>query len=203
MKAQFCLVLGLSFWVALGSGALFAADKFGQDVPNELDALVDRARQQRLPYLDAYDPESSIEALEQAVATKPDYYRAWFNLGLAYFEGDRYEESAKSFDRALDVRKELGIRDNTILNTAGWAAMKSGDYARAEALLKLAETATAGDGTFTEKAVVANLGELYFLTQEFPEAKIYLERYRDEFDGDSVEYFLNIIAETEKARQVK
>ena len=188
---------------AIISSAALAADKFGQDVPAGLEQLVDQARQQRLPYSNVYDPKTSAATLERVIAQKADYYRALFNLGLAYHELKEYQKSVETFDAALRIREAQSIDDATILNTAGWVALKNGDFGRAEALLKEAETETKGDGTFTEQAVLSNLGELYFLTQRLDLSRTYFNTYKANNptrQNREVDYYLSIIERTEQLK---
>lgn len=106
-------------------------DKFGQGVPKHLDAVVTEARKNRL------NPGSgnlseSITELERVVEEKNDYFRAWFNLGLAYWqassENDLYEKSKRAFDHAIDIRDREKISDISVFNSAGWVSMRAGDY---------------------------------------------------------------------------
>lgn len=179
-----------------------AIDKFGQDVPVDLEKMVLEARKKRLPYLQSYDPKQSVLILNKVISSKPDYYRALLNIGLAYHELNDYENSKMSFDEALEVHKKQDISDNTIFNIAGWVSLRNGDFSRAEELLKKAESKTSGDGSFTERAVIGNLGELYFLTQRLDEAEEYFNVYKNKFDQKSADYFLEIIKETKRLERL-
>lgn len=190
----FALMLAL-----LAFGPATAADKFGQDVPNRLEEMVLQARLMRLPYQkDVYDPKRSAQILEEVIAAKPDYYRAHFNLGLTYHELGDYEKSTVAFDNALRIRREQQIDDFTLVNTAGWVSLKNGDLGRAERLLLLAEKLTKGTDTYTEGAVHSNLGEVYFLTQRFDDARMHLKIASEQFGSKEAAYYLDLIERTEK-----
>lgn len=175
-----------------------AADKFGQEVSEGLEKLVVDARKKRLPYIDGYDPEASVTILNEVLISKPDYYRAYYNLGLAHHELEDYNQSKKSFDKALEIHESQNIKDNTIFNTAGWVSLKNNDLKRAEELLKKAELLTKGDGSFTERAVHSNLGELYFLTQKFELSKDYFIISRDKYKSSTAGDYLKLIEEIQK-----
>ncbi len=194
------LIFPVVFLMSLAMGPA-AADKFGQDVPAPLEEAVAKARAQRLPYSENYDPAQAAKTLEAVLKRKPDYYRALFNLGLAYHELGDYKASTAAFDRAFTVRAKERINDASLLNTAGWVAMKNNDFGRAEKLLKQAEKATSGDGSFTEKAVVSNLGELYFLTQRLDESRDYFQAYKSKYGGESVDYYLEIIDKSQQLQR--
>lgn len=185
-------ILLLSALLAAGAGE--AADKFGQDVSPALEERLQQARILRLPYTSSYDPQKSIELLKSVIADKDDYYRAYFNLGLAYNEVGQYKNAVEAFERALEIKNTLNIDDATIYNSYGWVALKNNDFQTAEKYLRQAESETKGSGSFTEGAVISNLGELYFLTQRFEEAVPYLTISRDKYDNEFAEFYLNIIA---------
>jgi len=191
----FVLITTFQFWII---NTAHAEDKFGQIVSEELERNVDRARQMRLPYLkETYDPITSVKILEQVVTQKSDYYRAYFNLGLSYHELDDYSKSKAAFDKALEIRTNQNIDDDTIINTAGWVSIRHSDFQRAEKLLIEAKQLTGGDRTYTEQAVISNLGELYFLTQRFDLAVKYFKISRDKFGSTSANFYLEAIKETQ------
>ena len=198
MKSKFSGIATVAVVLAF-VGAAGAQDKFGQTYPKAVEDKVLEARQKRLPYnKEIYDPKASVQLLEETVRQNPDYYRAQFNLGLAYHELGNYEKSTRAFNAALKIRKEKNITDATLLNTAGWVSLKNGDFKRAERLLKQAETETRGTKTYTEGAVQGNLGELYFLTQRFDDAQRHLKIARDQFGSKDAEYYLQLLAKTQR-----
>ncbi|SDR37910.1 tetratricopeptide repeat protein [Pseudovibrio sp. Tun.PSC04-5.I4] len=177
----------------------WAMDKFGQDVSPELEAKTLLARMLRQPFRpDTYDPKKSVEQLLEVVESKADYFRAYFNLGLAYHELDDYPNAKAAFNKAIIIRHELNIEDTSVVNTAGWVAMKHGDFSHAEGLLKQAEALTINEESFTKRATISNLGELYFLTQRFEEAERYLTRSLQDYGNEAAQYYLDVIAATQK-----
>ncbi|MGI9373066.1 MAG: tetratricopeptide repeat protein [Hyphomicrobiales bacterium] len=192
--------MSVLFWF---SDDAWAADKFGQTVPHQLEQTVAEARKLRLPYLrEMYNPKKSVELLEGVIKRKPDYFRAYFNLGLAYHELGDYEKAKMAFDKALEIRAAENLNDFSVVNTAGWVSMNHGDFERAEKLLKEAERLAQGSGTFTEGATQGNLGELYYLTQDFDKSKQYFIRSRDEYDNQSAQFYLDQIDAIEKKKKV-
>ncbi len=104
------------------------ADDFGQDISADLDKAVAQAREMRLPYYPSYDPQKAIQELKNIIEEKPDYYRALFNLALAYAEVKDYQSALDTFQSALSVRSKYGLKDPTIYNSAGWVSLSAGRY---------------------------------------------------------------------------
>ena len=51
-------------------------------------------------------PNEAIDLLKQAVASKPDYVAAHYNLGKALFDAKRFAESAASYKQATQLKPE-------------------------------------------------------------------------------------------------
>ena len=183
----------LSF--GLDVAAREVTDQFGQTVPAELAAKVEKARQLRLPYVPAYNPEEAVRLLREVVAEKDDYYRAWFNLGLAYGEVGDYEEANSAFNRAVSIMEEEGIEDITIFNSAGWVNLTAGKYDIAEELFKRGLMMKEHGSEYTVRALYNNIGLLYFYTQRLDEAEEYLTIARNEFNSESAAKTLTLIDE--------
>ena len=149
-------------------------DKFGQQVVSSFEASLQEAKTLRLPYTSQYDPKASIEILQKMLEQKPDYYRGHYNLGLAYMQTNEYTKSKASFDKALEIREAQNIQDATIFNAAGWSAMRSQDYKRAEKLFLQGVAHKKLNSKNSNATLFANLGLLYFYTQRFKEALKYL-----------------------------
>ncbi len=175
MKTIVMLTL-LAAPLAGGAHAANVVDKFGQRVSEQLDALVTQARKQRLPYLeDTYDIDRSIAILEEVVGENDDYFRAWFNLGLAYWQASadsssRYIQSKDAFDRAIAIRDAEEIPDISVFNSAGWVSMRAGDYDSAEHYLLRGLDDIEHGSEYTKEAIYSNLGRVYFYTQRFDKA---------------------------------
>jgi len=85
----------------------------------------------------------SIGLLKNIVAQNPDYFLAWYNLGLAYTDKGDYVNGAAALDKAIAIQlKLLGSNqiqpEFTIYNTAGWAHMQLNQYDIAEKYFKVA-----------------------------------------------------------------
>lgn len=165
-------VAALVLCLVPSAAAQEVVDQFGQTVPAELAAKVDEARELRLPYnTETYDAETSARLLEEVVDEKADYYRAWFNLGLALGQLDRYDEANAAFDQAIAIMDSEGIEDISIFNSAGWVNLNAGRFDRAEALLRRGLEMEELGSEATVRAMYNNLGLLYFYTQRFTEAE--------------------------------
>ncbi|NBC47731.1 MAG: tetratricopeptide repeat protein [Gammaproteobacteria bacterium] len=187
------IIIRLAFLVASLAGGAHAADvvdQFGQRIPEQLDTLVTQARKQRLPYLENfYNIDQSIATLEQVVNEKGDYFRAWFNLGLAYWQasGDsrsRYSQAKEAFDKAIAIRDAEKISDISVFNSAGWVSMRAGDHRSAEHyFLRGLEDIEQGSD-YTKEALYSNLGRVYFYTQRFDKAIEFSRIAVDRFGND-------------------
>lgn len=183
-----------------------AADQFGQDVPPDFERKISEAKEYRLPYnkdKGIYDPQKSINISNELLKTNPEYYRAYYNLGLAYSELKDYQNSEKNFDKAFEIRKKYNIKDATIFNSAGWVSMKYGDYKRAEELFKNGIELKDINTVASNRSLYNNIGVLYFNTQRFDEAKKYLTTAKDEYNSENAANTLKIIEEIEKEQAGK
>ncbi len=138
------------------------------------------------------------------VGEKDDYFRAWFNLGLAYWEAsdsgmDRYAEAKQASDRAVTIRDAQGIPDVTVFNSAGWVSMKAGGYGAAEAYLLRGLVNIEHGNDFTQSAIYTNVGRLYFFAQRFDKAVKFSQIAVDLFGNDeSAAETLRWVRETEE-----
>jgi tetratricopeptide (TPR) repeat protein len=83
----------------------------------------------------------SVRALEAAVKLAPDFYLAWYNLGLACeAAGDRLRAQA-AYEKAVQLEPQQGVRDASLYNTYGWLLYRQGKLTEAstqfQAALKL------------------------------------------------------------------
>jgi Tfp pilus assembly protein PilF len=176
-------------------------DPFGQTITPDINAAVDQAKALRLPYDKTpekakSDAAAAVTMLEAIVAAKPDYYRGLFNLGLAYDQAGDFAKANETFDKAIELREKFGIKDISLLNSAGWVSLQNGDYATAEKRLLLALENINQGAPFTQSAVYNNLGQLYFYTQRFDDAGKYLTIAKDKFSSKSAAATLDLIAKT-------
>ncbi len=195
-----CIYLIMPFWHELR-----AADAFGQDVPAYFEEKINEAKEYRLPYTNNknYNPSKAVDILKELLQTKPDYYRAYYNLGLAYSELNDYENAKKSFDEAFKIREKYNIPDVTIFNSAGWVSMKYSDFKRAEDLFKQGISLKDKNNFSSNRSLYNNLGVLYFNTQRFDDAKKYLTIAKNEYKSEAAANTLKIIDEIEKTPNYK
>jgi Tfp pilus assembly protein PilF len=176
-------------------------DPFGQTIAPDVNAAVDQAKTLRLPYDKTpekakSDAATAVKTLEAIVAAKPDYYRGLFNLGLAYDQAGDFAKANETFEKAIELRRTLGVKDISLLNSAGWVSLQNGDYATAEKRLLLALENINQGAPFTQSAVYNNLGQLYFFTQRFDEARKYLTIAKIKFASKSAADTLDLIDKT-------
>jgi tetratricopeptide (TPR) repeat protein len=176
-------------------------DQFGQAVDPALATKVDQARQMRLPGSKSPDAardsaRKSAVILQDIVKKRPDYYRAWFNLGLALNQTGDYAGAKAAFEQAIALRTKLSIKDISLLNSAGWAAMQNGDYASAETWLLIALKDIDQGSASTKGSIYYNLGQLHFFTQRFDQARAYLKIARDQFGSQQAVETLRLIEQT-------
>ncbi len=69
-----------------------------------------RLNSEGLAYLVAATPEAdkALPVLEKAVATNPDNYFAWNNLGSAYEQTDQSKKAEDAYQKAIDTGKAAG-----------------------------------------------------------------------------------------------
>ena len=64
--------------------------------------------------------QSAEQAFIDALKLKPDYQRAWRNLGLVYTKSGRYSEALEAFGKTE--------KEHQAYNDVGYVAMLSGRY---------------------------------------------------------------------------
>ncbi|MGB8819463.1 MAG: tetratricopeptide repeat protein [Rhizobiaceae bacterium] len=210
MKFRFAMVM-LAAILAIGHippARAQTADSFGQIVDPVASAEVDRAKQLRLPFGKSPDGARkdalrAVGILEAVVAKRPDYYRALFNLGLAWHEAGNYPKSSEAFEKAMKIRLERSIKDISMLNSAGWVSLQNGDYATAITRLQMALKDINQGARFTQSSVYYNLGQVYFLTQRFDEASKYLTIAKDKYGSKQAAETLSLISKTNKLFNLK
>jgi tetratricopeptide (TPR) repeat protein len=187
------------------------ADTFGQVVDPVANAEVDRARKLRMPFGKSpdgarKDAKRAVDILQAVVAKRPDYYRALFNLGLAWHEAGNYEKSSEAFEKAIKIRLDRKIKDISMLNSAGWVSLQNSDYDTAIARLEMALKDIKQGTAATQTSVYYNLGQVYFLTQRFSEAEKYLNVAKNQYGSAQAAETLRLISKTKtliKARRSK
>jgi tetratricopeptide (TPR) repeat protein len=48
-------------------------------------------------------PPDAIKAYEDAIETNPNYDTAYYNMGIAYTELNKFEEAIEAYEKAIDL----------------------------------------------------------------------------------------------------
>ena len=79
------------------------------------------------------DADGSRTQFLRATATFPDYYEAYYHMGVADFRSGREEEAAKAFQKAIDLS---GGRYAWAQFALGLLLCRRGEYAEAETVIR-------------------------------------------------------------------
>lgn len=111
-------------------------------------------------YLSENNPEDAIVALEEATTLNPKNSAAWEKLALAYYAKGAFEESEKSFKKAIKLEPEKA----EIHNNYGLILLKEGHSDRAVEHFNIALS----DLTYRNTALVLNnLGQAYYQQKDY------------------------------------
>ena len=143
----------------------------GEQIDAALVAEMEDARLQRR----AGQYDEAIERLSSLVEQQPDYYLAWYNLGLAQAQSGAVDEGAVSLEKALALKESHEIPDTTIYNSVGWTHYLRGDYAAAKPMLEKA-IAQEGISERSRARALNNLGSVLLRLQEYDQAETTLEK---------------------------
>lgn len=97
-------------------------------------------------YYAAGQIQKSETSYRQAVDRFPTFIRAWNNLGILYYTGNRYDEAGKCFNKSY----ALGDRDPLTIGLLGCCLEKSGEVIAAEQALKQAIAADSANPDWKE-----------------------------------------------------
>lgn len=84
------------------------------------------------------DARSAVEALQAAVRASPEFFLAWYNLGLAQEAAGDRRAAEEAYRKALALEPGQPARDPSIYNTCGWLLYREGRYADALPLFEQA-----------------------------------------------------------------
>ena len=164
------VLLALLLVVAFPAGA--QVDRYqGEQIDAALVGEMEDARSQRR----AGQYDEAIERLTALVEQQPDYYLAWYNLGLAQAQSGAPDDGAVSLEKALELKETHDIPDTTIYNSVGWTHYLRGDYEAAKPVLEKA-IAQEGISERSRTRALNNLGSVLLRLQEFEQAKTTLEK---------------------------
>lgn len=170
-----------------------------QDVAPDLVRKVDLAKQKQL----LGDPQQNDEAaslLLDVLQSKPDYYRALYNLGLIYLAKNEADKAVEVLERAKAIRDQNSNlqNDNAILNTLGWAYLNAGDLDKAERYLKAAYDMKTKNDPHLNERVMNNLGYLYLQEGKTTEARKLLDESRKQFNSSRANSIMKLVNEYEQ-----
>ena len=174
-------------------------DKFNQSIPLPEHENVTKARELRLEnFGEAYDLDRSISILEDVVEKEKNYYRAWFNLALA-FDRKNYDAAKvnEAYLTAIDIAQKENIKDGTIYNSAGWANLRRRNYKVAEEFFNTGLEFEQINSDWTNSAIQYNLGRLYFETRDYQKAKLHLTVSLSEYGNPLAENLIELIQDIE------
>jgi len=143
-----------------------------------LVAEVEDARSQRR----AGEYEEAIDALRPVVEKEPEYYLAWYNLGLAQAKFGEVGAAAESLAKALELKERFQIPDATIYNSLGWTHYLRGDYLAAKPVLEKA-VVQEGLSESSRTRALNNLGTVLLRLREFDQAQDTLQRANEMGSG--------------------
>lgn len=175
--------------VLVGTFLYANIDKFGQKVSKGLENRLIEAKKLRL----ASKFEASKKRLDTLIAQKPDYYGAYYNVGLLYLEVRKYEEATVMFEKALKIHRAHKLKDTSIYNTTGWSYVKAQNYKRAEKYFKQGIALEHNNARYINAALYSNLGLVYFYTQRFEKALNYLRIAKERYGSTSSQETIDII----------
>jgi tetratricopeptide (TPR) repeat protein len=198
---QALIVILLTILASLMGLPAIAGDVYGQDISPDVENQLEQAKNFRLPNLGTYDNKKAIDVLRKIQDKNPDYYRAAYNLGLAYWNDKDYKNAKSQFDLAIGIKKKFNLDDVTVFNSAGWVSMRAGDYTAAENYFKegLKEATAPDSKSPMDPYLYTNLGTLYYLTQRFDDAEKYLTIARDTYDSQDASKTLELISQAKNA----
>lgn len=52
------------------------------------------------------DYEKAIDCFKNVIELAPDNYRAWYNLGIAYFNQNNIEDALNAYERAIQIKSD-------------------------------------------------------------------------------------------------
>jgi tetratricopeptide (TPR) repeat protein len=174
-----------------------------QDVAPDLVRKVELAKQKQL-HGDPREDAAAESLLLDVLKSKPDYYRALYNLGLIYVANNQADKAIPVLLRAKGIRDTNNNLhdDNAILNTLGWAYVNNGELNEAERYLKDAyDMKTKNDAHLNER-IMNNLGYLYLQEGKTTEARKLLEESKKQFNSNRANSILKLVNDYEQ-RQIQ
>ena len=157
--------------MACSGAAVLAQDKFQANIERSAVARLDQAVAVRR----AGDLDRAKKQLEQLTQQYPDYYRAVYNLGLAYADAGETKKAVDTLLKADALRKRLAIDDPTLDNSIGWAYLLNWQYAKAEEHFALSLKNVNQLPKSSQARLYNNYAQLKIYQHNYAEAQKYLQ----------------------------
>lgn len=143
----------------------------------------------------AYDEASSI--LLDLIASNPNYYQPYYNLGVTLALRGDYFRSEKYLEHAISIGQAQGINNAKAFNALGWVNFKQYKYEDAERSY-LRGIQVSGDDGVLRRRLHTNLGSLYYVTGDFIKARKFLSVAYEQYESESSRKLLMQIDELEQ-----
>lgn len=156
--------------MACAAVAVQAQDKYQPNIERSAVARLDQAVAVRR----AGDLDHARKLLEQLTRQYPDYYRAVYNLGLAYADAGEPKKAVETLLKADALRKRLAIDDPTLDNSIGWAYLLDWQYAKAEEYFALSLKNVNQLPKSSQARLYNNYAQLKIYQNNYPDAQKYL-----------------------------
>lgn len=166
-----------------------AIDRFGQNIPPEHAAHLDLGKRMQ----EAGETDKAIAQFKTVIEKQPDYFAAYYNLGLALVEKNSYASGIEALEKAREIRERSQLKDATIYNSLGWAYMLSGDKDQAE---KYFSQGIKNEGTLSAESrarLYNNSGWLYMSTGQYKQARAALTTAATQYKSKSAMENLNTL----------
>lgn len=149
-----------------------ASDKFQTDIDENVVAKLDQAVElRRIGKLN-----EAIPLLKSITEEQPIYYRAHYNLALAYTDSDHFEDALAAFKQAEELRANEKIDDPTLDNSIGWAYLLEGNYDEASKYFEAAIQQSDNMSSFSKARLFNNYAQVKIYQGDLATAKLYLEK---------------------------
>jgi Flp pilus assembly protein TadD len=178
-RGSHALVAFLLFWMSVSPPAR------GDDTSQVLIPSKDKTALEQAVRLRQSKPQEAITQLEALTVRQPEYYKAWYNLGLAYADENSYANAIRSIEKAKEVRAKHQITDSTIFNSAGYVYMLAGQAGKAEENFKQALDFESNLPLGSKRKLYNNLGSLYLSTGRYQDAEKYLTYSAEELHSSA------------------
>ncbi len=150
---------------------IYAQDKYQNNIEqvqvDKLNAIVDLRRQGNL--------SDATKQLVDLTQQNPNYYRAIYNLGLAYADMGKTKDAIVKLLDAEKLKTRLSIQDPTLDNSIGWAFFLDGQYDNADTYFTKALEHSDKLSKNSQARLFNNYAQLKIYQKKLPEAKKYLQ----------------------------